>query len=241
MYHSGSGQSATVSRETREISIMIRPSIYASEYDVLPQAIFWRPLSYFATSSRNDEDGLDGFQATSFVIDNEISFDLRKYRGHPEYTVTVYLSVEIQELSVILEIIELIIQEMAVPKYAVAWKRGWDFEFGSLQRRADDRLTEAEARVLALKIAAQHPNHTATTEIIKQQVPRYIPLSGDDLRPSPTRPREARWQQIVGNVISHQKTLVGPFVKGYAIRTEDGISVTRRGLNYLNNMGFAVE
>ena len=110
-----------------------------------------------------------------------------------------------------------------------------------LQRRADDRLREAEARTLALKIAAQCPKNTATTEFIKQQIPKYTPLSETDLLRSPTRPREARWQQIVGNVISHQKTRVGPFAQGYSVRTKDGISVTERGINFLNNMGFVVE
>src|SRR5216683_2372107 len=218
---------------------MIRPSQYGPEYEVVPQAIFWRPLSYFATSLREDEDGLDFFRAASFTIDNEINFDLRKYRGHPDYTVTVYLSFEIESLSEILKIIEFIVTEMVVPSYAVGWRRGWDFEFGSLQRRDEDRLRESEARILALKIAAQCPNHTATTEYIKQQVPKYIPLSKNDLLPSHTRKREALWQQIVGNVVSHQKTLAGPFKKGYAVRTKDGLSVTKHGLAYLNNMGFA--
>jgi hypothetical protein len=219
---------------------MIRPSPYAPEYEVVPQAIFWRPLSYFATSVREDEDELDIFQAASFTIDNNISFDLRKYRGHPNYTVTVYLSFDVEALRDILKIIELIIMEMALPEYAVAWQRGWDFEFGSLQRRDADRLREAEARILALKIAAQCPNRTATTEYIKQQIPEYIQLSSHDLVPSPTRKGEALWQQIVGNVISHRDTSAGPFKMGYAVRTENGLSVTNRGLTYLNNMGFVV-
>lgn len=219
---------------------MIRPSLYAPEYDVIPQAIFWRPLSYFATCSRKGEDGLDFFEAASFTVDNKVSFDLRKYRGHPDHTVSVYLSFELEALGKILEVIELIMIGMVIPRYAVAWQRGWDFVFGSLQRRDEDRLREAEARILALKIAAQCPNHTATTEYIKQQIPRYFPLSKDDLRPSPTRKGEAVWQQIVGNVVSHQKTSAGPFEMGYAHRTADGMSVTQRGLTYLNSMGFAV-
>jgi hypothetical protein len=220
---------------------MIRISPYTPEQEVVPQAIFWRPISYFATSIRTDEDDLDSFQAASFILDNDINFDLRRYRGHPDQTVTVYLPFNVEALEEILQIIGVIIIGLALPKYAVAWQRGWDFEFGSLQRRADDHLREAEARILALKIAAQHPKHTATTEFIKRQIPEYISLSEVDLRPSPTRPREARWQQIVGNVISHQKVTVGPFAQGYAIRTEDGISVTKRGIDYLNNIGFAVE
>jgi hypothetical protein len=219
---------------------MIRPSIYPPEYDVIPQEIFWRPLSYFATSLRDHEDGLDIFRAASFVMDNEVSFDLRHYRGHPDHTATVYLSIHIEHLDDISNIIDFIVLKMAVPTHAIAWRRGWDFEFGTLQRREDDRLREPEARILALKIAAQRPDHTATTEYIKQQIPRYIPLSKADLLPSPSRRREARWQQIVGNVISHQETLAGPFEQGYAIHTEDGLSVTKHGLAYLNNMGFAV-
>jgi hypothetical protein len=219
---------------------MIRLSPYAPEYEAVPQAIFWRPLSYFATSVREDEDQLDVFRAASFTIDNGINFDLRKYRGHPDYTVTVYLPFEIEALSSILEVLRLIIMNMALPEYAVAWQRGWDFEYGSLQRRDGDRLREAEARILALKIAAQCPNHTATTEYIKQRIPEYVQLSRHDLVPSPTRKEEALWQQIVGNVISHRDTSAGPFKMGYAVRTENGLSVTHQGLTYLNNLGFVV-
>src|SRR5436190_1044937 len=122
---------------------MIRPSSYVPEYEVVPQAIFWRPLPYFTTSIREDEDELDIFRAASFIIDNSISFDFRKYRGHPDYTVTVYLPFDVETISDILNIIRLIITEMALPEYAVAWRRGWDFEFGSLQRRDEDRLKEA--------------------------------------------------------------------------------------------------
>jgi len=219
---------------------VIRPSIYGPEYEVVPQAIFWRPLSYFATSLREDEDGLDVFKAAFFTIDNDIRFDIRAYRGHPDYTVTVYLSFEIEEFKDIMRILEFIIKKMAVPRTAIAWQRGWEFQFGLLPRRDEDRLREDEARIIALKIAAQCPNHTATTEHIKQQTPRYIPLSSRDLLPSTTRKGESRWQQIVGNVVSHRKRSSGLFRRGYAIRTEDGLSVTDLGLTYLDNMGFAV-
>jgi hypothetical protein len=219
---------------------MIRPSRYPPEYEVVPHAIFWRPLPYFATSIREDEDGLDIFRAASFIIDNSINFDFRHYRGHPDYTVTVYLPFDVEALSEILKIIGLILTEMALPEYVVAWRRGWDFEFGSLQRRDEDRLREAEARIIALKIAAKCPNHTATTEYIKQQIPNYFQLSSHDLVSSPTRKGEALWQQIVGNVISHKDTSIGPFRMGFAVRTENGLSVTERGLAYLNKMGFVV-
>jgi len=219
---------------------MIRPSPFALEGDVLPQAIFWRPLPYFATSYREDEDGLDSFKVITFTIDNDISFDLRTYRGHPYQTVTVYLPFKMQTLDEIAPAIELVITETAIPKLAVAWRRGWEFEFGSLKRQESDRLREPEARILALKIAARSPGRRATTEHIKQQIPNYSPLSELDLRPSPSRHNEARWQQIVGNVVSHQKTMSGLFASGYAIRTPDGLSVTQTGMDYLNSIGFMV-
>jgi hypothetical protein len=103
-----------------------------------------------------------------------------------------------------------------------------------------DRLREPEARILALKIAARCPDRRATTEYIKQQIPTYYPLSELDIQQSPSRKKEARWQQIVGNVVSHQKTLSGLFANGYAVRTADGLSVTGAGIDYLNSIGFLV-
>ena len=219
---------------------MLRFSPLGTETDVIPQAIFWRPLVYFATNFREGKDDLDHFKAVTFTVDNDFSFDLRNYRGHPEQTVTVYFAFEMQNLEEIAAAIDMVVSETAIPKHAVAWRRGWDFEYGSLHRQDTDRLREPEARMLALKIAARSPAHTTTTEYIKEQVPRYYPLSEIDRRPSLTRKREAHWQQIVGNVISHQKTLTGLFGGGYAIRTREGLSVTERGLDHLNSMGFVI-
>jgi hypothetical protein len=211
---------------------------YVPQYDVIPQAIFWRALRYFTAIVRDGEDGLDKYQAASFTIGNDIRFDLRAYAGHPELTVTLYLPNEITDQAEISRVIKIVIRDMAVPKAAVAWQRGDAFEYGNLKRPKTDRLREAEARILALKIAAQRPNRTATTAHIKKEVPNYIELSEVDRRKSKTRVNEAIWQQIVGNVISHQDSPQGPFAKGYAKRTRDGLSVTEKGMDYLNSMGF---
>lgn len=219
--------------------MMIRALEFPLQYDVLPHAIFWRPLRYFAAQIRDDEDGLDSFQAASFCIGNHINFDLRKYRGHPDFTVTMYLPHAIEDMQEILNIVKSVIVGLQVPESAVAWRRGWNFQFGLLTR-SDDRLRESEARILALKIAAQRPRRTASTEYIKGQIPQYIQLTREDLQPSKSRKNEERWQQIIGNVISHKATASGPFEMGYAVRTEDGLSVTKQGLSYLNNMGFSV-
>jgi hypothetical protein len=219
---------------------MLRLAQHGLESDVIPQAIFWRPLVYFSNSVRENEDNLDIYRGTSFSIDNRLSFDLRHYRGHPVHTVTLYLAFSLQGEEEIVAAVDTVVQIMAIPEPAVAWKRGWDFEFGSLHRRESDRLREAEARILALKIAAKEPRQRASTEFIKHQVPNYYPLSEIDLQYSPSRRRERKWQQIVGNVVSHQKTLSGIFARGYAERTSDGIQVTQNGISYLNKIGFSV-
>ena len=176
----------------------------------------------------------------TFTIDNRLTFDLRNYRGHPTETVTVYFPFDMQKEEELVAALQLVVAQTGVSKRAVAWQRGWDFEYGSLQRQTLDRLREPEARVLALKIAALCPNHAASTEQIKQGVPHYYPLSEIDIRRSTSRRREALWQQIVGNVVSHHKTASGLFGMGYAVRTRNGIRVTERGLGYLNRIGFSV-
>jgi hypothetical protein len=219
---------------------MLRLADHGLESDVVPQAIFWRPLVYFTARIREDQDGLDVYQGASFSIDNRLNFDLRHYRGHPNYTVSLYFAFTLRREPEIEAAIDTVAEIMAVPGPAVAWKRGWDFEFGSLHRQTSDRLREAEARILTLKIAAQQPNGRASTEFIKQAVPRYYPLSEIDLQFSPSRKNERKWQQIVGNVVSHHTSLRGIFAMGYAERTHDGIQVTQTGMRYLNSIGFSI-
>jgi hypothetical protein len=219
---------------------MLRLANHGLEADVVPQAIFWRPLVYFTTVIRDDRDSLDFYQGASFSIDNRLNFDLRYYRGHPQYTVSLYFAFSLKREPEIEAAVNTVVETMAVPERAVAWKRGWDFEFGSLHRRESDRLREAEARILALKIAARQPRRRASMEFIKQHVPDYYPLSEIDLQYSPSRKRERIWQQIVGNVVSHQNSLRGIFAMGYAERTDDGIEVTQNGVTYLNSIGFSI-
>lgn len=213
---------------------------YEPGYDVAPQAIFWRPLRWFTMIIREGQDDLDRYQAASFTIGNEISFDLRVYRGHPELTVTLYLPVDIEDEKRISDIIDMVIKYMVVPLSAVAWRRGQPFEYGQLERPRDDRLREAEARIIVLKIAAQQPRGAASTSFLKKEVPKYIQLSAADLKRSKSRKNERLYQQVIGNVISHQKSSEGPFVRGLAARTSDGLAITRKGLAYLNSIGFEI-
>lgn len=99
---------------------------------------------------------------------------------------------------------------------------------------------DIQTPALALKQVASGEiwGRTASTSLLKREVPKYIELSEKDRVRSASRPREFLWQQVVGNVFSHQKSSEGPFAKGFAVRTEDGLKVTKKGLNYLNNIGF---
>jgi hypothetical protein len=217
----------------------VRTLQYEPEYDVIPQAIFWRPLRSFTLIIRDGQDDLDKFKAASFAIGNDIRFDLRTYRGHPKLTVTLYLPEEVSDERRITEIIDIVVRKMFIPLTAIAWRRGQAFEYGKLERQKQDRLRESEARILVLKIAAQQPNRAASTQFLKKEVPKYIELSRQDRARSKSRPREELWQQIVGNVLSHKDTRDGPFAKGHAIKTINGLSVTTKGLAYLNSIGFS--
>jgi hypothetical protein len=218
---------------------MVRSFILQDDLgDVVPQAIFWRPINYFCRQVRHSTDDFDEYEFATFEIGNWLRFDLRKYRGHPEFTSTLYLQLQFDNAQDINHAVLRIVDEFKIPRFAVAWKRGEEFEYGGLQRRRNDRLRETEARVLVLKIASACPNHTATTDMLIEQMPDFLELSEIDLRISNTRPNQPRWHQIVRNVISHRDSPLGPFELGYALRTDNGISVTPDGLSFLARLGY---
>lgn len=207
------------------------------ECEVVPQAILWRSLQYCTLVVRSAEDDLDAYKGASFVIGNDIRFDLRVYRGHlnSEVTVTLYLPFEIQGDDEIADTVSRIISEMAIPVTAIAWKRGQKFEFGKLKRSPKDRLLEKEARILILKIAAQQPNRSASLHKLREEIPKVFDLSPADKKISPSRPTEAKWHIIVRNAMSSHTRL---FEEGLAEKTPKGLKVTKLGLDYLNSIGF---
>ncbi len=206
--------------------------------DVTPQAIFWRDIECFALAPDSAEDELDAYLVASFIIGNAVTFDLRHYDGHPKATATVYLPSATSEAGEIEGALRQVVAGLRVPETGIAWMRGENYQFGHLHRRNDDRLREAEARILALKIAAECKDYTASTEYIKRRVPELVPLTDKDLEQSASRPREKLWQQIVGNVISHKPGNRSIFNQGLAERTSNGLKVTDDGIVYLNNIGF---
>jgi hypothetical protein len=207
-------------------------------FDTVPQAILWRPIKYFTSNPRQSSDELDEYKGAFFERGNEFSFDLRCYKGHSKSTTTMYLPFNIVDMSEILQKIKTVLKLLLIPEYAVAWKRGEPFEFGHLNQRSGDRLRETEARNITLKIASLCENHTASTAFIKKEIHNYVSFSSIDLENSQTRRNEQRWQQVVGNVISHKSSSNSIFQQGYAKRTSDGLQVTSNGLNYLKEIGF---
>jgi hypothetical protein len=211
-----------------------------SRPDFKPQAIIWRPACYFSPIIREKSDNLDVYRYASFCIGNQVSFEMRTYAGHPQSTSTVYLSFDDDKVDEIRQNVTLIMDALQIPGSALAWIRGQEFRYGVLERPKADRLREKEARSLVLKISAKESARRATTERIKMRVPEMFNLSPIDLERSPSRHTEKKWQQIVGNVISHRSSRTSIFSKGFASREGDCLTVTPKGLVYLNSIGFVV-
>lgn len=208
--------------------------------DVVPQAIFWRPLAYFTSMQREGEDDLDHYTFAHYQIGNSLTFDLRHYPGHQASTVTMYLPLSMQDLKEIQHATTLVIDGLRLPKLAVAWRRGQTFEYGKLDRPVKDRLREPEARLLVLKIAAGMPDRRATTEQLIDNAAQLFSPTEIDLIQSRSRPNQPQWHQIIRNVISHRASLYGPFSQGYAERIRGGLSVTKAGIDYLRSRGYLV-
>jgi uncharacterized protein YjbI with pentapeptide repeats len=108
----------------------------------------------------------------------------------------------------------------------------------AVTKTAGNRTSEPEMRIGALRIAANKPNGHATTIQLKDEMPKYIDLTVEDMALSKTRPNEAMYHQIIGNIISHQGSRTNIFAKGLAIYTGDGIQITDAGREFLRRRGF---
>ncbi|WP_455986125.1 hypothetical protein [Methylorubrum extorquens] len=217
---------------------MIRQSRYPVEDEREPHAIIYRNLHYFSDQIREAIDDLDYFQYCAFDKGNQTAFDVRRYKGDPSAVVSIYLPMGLGDFAYIVNIVDEILNGFRLPRSSIGWKRSLEPDFDHLSRAPDDRLREAEARILALKIASQQPDRTASTKFIKRHINEYYTLTEKDKTISKTRSKEQLWQQVIGNVISHRKSSEGPFRKKYAVRTHDGLTVTEKGMDYLKSIGF---
>ena len=104
---------------------------------------------------------------------------------------------------------------------------------------AEDKMTEAEARLLVLRILADQPDGQASMAFVKEEIPEYYPLTAADMEPSSSRKNEQHWQQIVGNVVSHKTYSTSIFYSGFAEYDEEEgiIKITETGKAHLGLVG----
>jgi hypothetical protein len=101
-----------------------------------------------------------------------------------------------------------------------------------------NRTSEREIAIAALRIAATRPGGEASTTLLKEEMPDYVKLTPDDLKPSSTRRGEKMFHQIVGNIISHKESAGNIIAEGYAEYTGDGIRITDAGRAFLKSKGY---
>jgi hypothetical protein len=116
-------------------------------------------------------------------------------------------------------------------------RRFHELPFTKSKWAVGNRTSENAMRIAALQVAASKPSGKATTTELKNELERYVVLTPEDLIPSKTRPNEAIYQQIVGNLVSHRKSKNNIFAKGWAIYTGNGIEITASGRQYLRTLG----
>ena len=123
---------------------VIRSARPHKDVDMVPQAIFGRPIQYFTLDYHEAQDDLDEFTCATFSMNNDCHFCLRHYRGHPQKTVTLFVEASVTRLN---SVIPRVIRGFHMPTTAVRWQRGEPVEFGSV-RPLKGRLLEPEARIL---------------------------------------------------------------------------------------------
>jgi hypothetical protein len=99
------------------------------------------------------------------------------------------------------------------------------------------KLSEPEAQIIALRIAASSPDGIATATQIKDRLPRYRQLTSADLVESPAHAGEETWQRLVEDMMFQQGGRKGLFAQGLAVRAENGIKITEKGRAFLAAKG----
>lgn len=68
-----------------------------------------------------------------------------------------------------------------------------------------NRISEAEMADVVKDILRRRPNKSATFAELRDMVPDHVKLSRADRTPSPSRPGEEVWFQIIRNLIAHKR------------------------------------
>lgn len=114
---------------------MVRPADFdqvMQRAEFVPQAIFDRPVSYFAevleVKVSEGHDDLDYYQGAAFLLDEFIPAAVMHYRGHPTGTTTLYLPFEVADPKLISAIVNMVVRAFDIPAGAVFWQRQPDGE-----------------------------------------------------------------------------------------------------------------
>jgi hypothetical protein len=90
------------------------------------------------------------------------------------------------------------------------------------------RITEAEIAEIVETILAERPTGEATIAELVEEIPNRVALSAADLAPSPTRTREAVWEQQVRNITSHKNSPGNAIHDGRLVSVRGGLRLARR-------------
>jgi hypothetical protein len=90
------------------------------------------------------------------------------------------------------------------------------------------RITESEIADIIEAILADRPNGEATIAELVDEIPNRVTLSAEDLAPSPTRNREALWEQQVRNITSHKGSPGNAIHDGKLIAVPGGLRLAHR-------------
>jgi hypothetical protein len=108
---------------------MLKPISFSQvkKYELIPQAILRKPISYFFPISNGyvvqEQDDLDAYEGLAFVLNGDLNFALKHYRGYPKGTTTICLPKEIQDIPAITKIIARIVHELDLPTEIIQWQR----------------------------------------------------------------------------------------------------------------------
>jgi len=102
------------------------------------------------------------------------------------------------------------------------------------------RVTETDVAFAVLQIADRQPDDLATFYRLKREIPDVLKLTADDLRKSPSRPREKIWEQQIRNIKSHANKSPENFIsRGYLVHeSRRGYRITESGRRYLRRKGY---
>jgi hypothetical protein len=113
-------------QESAAMTLMAVPAAQVAGIDFVPQAILKTPVSYLATALHvrfaREHDDLDEYDGAAFNL-NGLLFALRRYKGHPNDTVTIYLPSNFESVEEITKVLSLIIDELPVSRSDLFWQR----------------------------------------------------------------------------------------------------------------------